>query len=529
MGFLDRVGQDFQTRANQAFDANEMDQGIGSKVFQNLGAAAGFIGDVGGEALSSIDETVTGGAVGDFLGERVQEIAAAPSVQNLAADYGKWKLENPEAAANLEATVNIAGLIPAGGVAAVGGKKAAEGVVDAAGVVGRAAAPVAKTVANTTRGVTDALSIAGEGAARIPARIATNVAEKQATREAVRQLPTKIAQQAANDGVDIIDIQDIYNLPKAQKAPIRQLAQTVKDYAAGRSKLSPEEVVGRPIVSRIKELTAQQAVTGKKLGEVARELGEVSTKEAGTPVFNALRKVPGLEDIKIGRNGQLDFSDTRLQTAATKSDRAAIQKIFTDAIKAGSGRQKHLLRQELFEVLEGKKRSLTNLTGTQEKAYQAIRQGLSDVLDAKNSKYKALNQEYARVANPLTDIKKFLKNADGLDEDLLSQKAGTLARRLTSNAASRADLKQILRNLDLATDVPGKTQISLESLQDAYNILGNYYDIAAKTGLRGQLRSGIEDAQGVKGALMQAVGSVAGKTDAVRQAAFEKALEEALK
>lgn len=531
-GFFERVGEDFNTRvkAQEAALGRSIDneQGLASGLLQAAGQGAAFLGDIGTEALSSIDETVTGGAVGDFLGERVQEIATAPAVQNVAADYGKWKLENPEAAANLEATINIASILPIAGGAGVVGKKAVDTGVDVAVATGKKVAPAVATVANTTRGVADTFAMAGEGAARIPARIATNVAEKQATRQAVRQLPTKVAQQAANDGVDIIDIQDIYSLPKSQKAPIRQLAQTVKEYASGVGKLAPEEVVGRPIVARIKELTSQQGSVGQKLGEVAKELGTVSAREAGTPVFTALKKVPGLEGLKIDRTGRLDFSDTRLQTASTKSDRTAIQKIFTDAIKPATGRQKHLLRQELFEVLEGKKRSLTNLTGTQERAYQAIRQGLSDVLDAKNPQYKSLNQEFARVAKPLEDIKKFLRNTDGLDEDLLSQKAGTLARRLTSNAASRTDLKQILRNLDAATEVPGKTQISLESLQDAYNILGKYYDVAAKTGLRGQVRSGIEDATGVRDALMKAVGDVAGKTDAVRQAAFEKALREAL-
>jgi hypothetical protein len=532
-GFFERVGEDFNTRvkAQEAALGKSIDneQGLASGLLQAAGQGAAFLGDIGTEALSSVDETVTGGAVGDFLGERVQEIAAAPAVQNVAADYSRWKLENPEAAANLEATVNIAGIIPVVGAGGFAAKKTAGAVGDVAQATSRAVAPVVDTAAKTTRGVIDTVAMAGESAARIPGRIGTNVAEKQATRQAVRELPTKVAQQAANDGVDIADIQVIYNLPKAQKGPIRQLAQTVKDYASGAKTLTPEEVVGRPLVARIKELDSARGTVGQKLGEVANTLGGVSTREAATPVFLQLKRVPGLQGLKINKNGTLDFSDTNLQTSSTRSDRAAIQAIFQDAIKPGTGKQKHLLRQELFEVLGGKKKGGTVMTGTQERAYQAIRQGLSEVLDAKNPTYRQLNQEYAKLSRPLENINRFLKNTTGLDEDLLSMKAGLLARRLNSNAMSKPEIKAILREMDMVTAKPGTSQVSLEALQDAYDILGKYYDVAAKTGFRGQVRSGIEDATDMRNTLMKAVGSVAGKTDAVRQAAFEKALEEALK
>jgi len=533
-GFLDRVGQDFRTRAAQADTANKADQNILSKGLQNLGAAAGFIGDVGGEALVSVDNTLTGGAVTDALGGVAQDVMAAPSVQNIMADYGKWKLGNPEAAANLEATVNIGSLIPIGAGAAVAAKtgvRAAEMGIDTAKTAGRAVAnaPVVSTVVDVAKGVGATAEIVGGGIARIPGRIATNVAEKQAITATIKELPTKVAQSAAFDGVDIADIKTLYNLPEPQKAPVRQLAKVVREFADGNKSVEPERIVGRPIVDRIKQLEKVKSSVGPKIGKAADEIGALTTREIETPVFASLQKVPGLQGLKVSEGGKLDFTDTALQTAATASDRKVIQRIFTDAVKDGTGKQKHLLRQELFEVLDGKKKSLANITGTQEKAFQAIRKGLADVLETRSGTYKQLNTEYAKAAQPLTDLKKFLKN-EGLDEDLLEMKAGTLARRLTSNAMSKSDIRAVLRAMDKATEVPGKSQISVEALQDAYNIFATYYpEIVGATSMRGVVRSGVEDVTGFADLAVKAVSDVAGKSDAVRRKAFEKALEEALK
>jgi hypothetical protein len=116
----------------------------------------------------------------------------------------------------------------------------------------------------------------------------------------------------------------------------------------------------------------------------------------------------------------------------------------------------------------------------------------------------------------------------GIDEDILDMSAGLLARRLTSLAPSNPQLRQILRNIDTILKTDGSS--NLENLQNVYNILDKYYDIAAKTGFQGQIKSAIEKSSG--GALGRIVGVVekyAGETPAVRQKAIEDLLEEILR
>ncbi len=184
----------------------------------------------------------------------------------------------------------------------------------------------------------------------------------------------------------------------------------------------------------------------------------------------------------------------------------------------------------MFEILGGKKKSLTNITDTQEKAYEAIRKGLSDVLETKDKSYKVLSNEYRKTIQPLQDIRKFMKSVAGADEDILDMSAGLLARRLTSNAASNPQLRQILRNLDNATKVKGKTSLSIENLQDFYNVIEKYYpEVTGKTSLKGQFEGALENVGGI-GDLVTKVGEkVIGKSDAVKRKVLKDAIMDALK
>jgi hypothetical protein len=427
-------------------------------------------------------------------------------------------------------TVFLGGLMTPSGSRKAAGTVVNKGVDIAAGVVDDIAPKiegVVEVAGNVASGFKSVGGMLVDSASRIPSRIATNVVEKQATREAVQALPTKLAQNAANEGIDIADIQELSKIDKTFKEPAKKLLNIVQKFARGETKTNPIEVVGQPIVNRIKQLESARGKVGQKLGEVANKLGVVAQEELITPVFNKLKSVSGLNGLKL-KNNALDFSDTVLASDLSKADRSSIQKIFDEAVKWGNGKRKHLLRQELFEVLGGKKRSLSNITDTQEKAFEAIRSGLSDVLESKNGLYKSLSNDYRKIVQPLGDIRKFMKNTAGATEDILDMQAGLLARRLTSNAASNPQIRGLLKALDSATSVKGKAQLSVEKLQDFYNILDRYYDIAGKTGFQGQVKAGVEKAGGIKDAVLGTIKEFAGSTQATRTKALEELLTDLL-
>jgi hypothetical protein len=142
-----------------------------------------------------------------------------------------------------------------------------------------------------------------------------------------------------------------------------------------------------------------------------------------------------------------------------------------------------------------------------------------------NNKQKKLNDDFRAKVQPLSDMRKLIKDMSGVDEDLLNMKGGILARRLTSNAISNPQIRQILRNIDKA--LKGKTSVSIEGLQDFYNLLNKYYDITGKTSLQGEIGSAL-DKSSIKGFVTDKIRNIAGESTAVKQKVLDDIIKEVL-
>jgi hypothetical protein len=472
------------------------------------GEVGGALGDVLGAGLEA-----TG--LDEKIGSVISPIVQSEPIQKAIDVYKTLPQETQDVLASIFNAANI----PLAGVGASGAKTVAEAGVSAA-------AKGAKTVAEApiVKGAIDVTKMAGESLARVPSRVATNVAEKQAQEAVIKSLPTPKAQVAARDGVDITDITTLPEVAASSQA--KKLVQTVKDFAQGKTKVDPIEIVGEPIIKRVKDLDTQRKTIGAQLGEVSKNLGVVTKPELSSGVFARLIEVPGLQGLTVSPTGKLNFAKTTLTSKATAPDRKALQEAYSQATRWGDGEKAHLYRQELFEILGGKKKGRAEVTDTQEGGLDAIRSGLSDVLESKNGQYKTLSNEYRKIVQPLGDLRKLMKNIDpNSTDDILNMSAGLLARRITSAAASNPQIKQLLQNLDEA-GVKGTTKESVTQLQDLYNILNKYYDIAPKTGFQNLTKEATADS--LVGTIKETARDIAGKSNAVRQKALEDYLDELL-
>lgn len=523
----------FSTGADKIGEIDKIDQSSLSSGFQKFGTGVGVasavIGDlfVGGiKAFASPeDEKKLKSMVENTAVNVMSTPWVSSSIKSSIEAYQKLKQTNPEIAGNLEGLYNVAmlaadvaGLSFGKKVIERGGKAVVNASTDAIGGVAMSVDNVAGAVSDVGRKATPFVDSMLQKAERIPGRVSTNLKAKQATEQAIQELPTTMAKKAVRDGVDINDVKSILEIPQTKNNAFKDLFESVKNYATTKTGARPEEVVGKPIVEAMKKADELRKKVGSQLGDVAKNLGVVTKKELVDPVFNKLKSVSGLDGLKL-KNGILDFSDTTLASNLTKSDRRAIQEAFTNATRWGNGERLHRFRQELFEILGGKKKSLANITDTQEKAYQAIREGLSNVLETKNPAYKKLSQQYRDIVAPLSDMRKFFKNIPDASEDILEMNAGLLARRLTSNAQSGVQVKEILRSLDQA--LKGSYGVSTEKLQDFYNLLSRYYDISSPTGFKGQIEGAIKNSDTIFGKATEVLSEVTGVTPEVRQQAIE--------
>jgi len=484
------------------------------------------------KVAGGLDVAFGGGAIGEAIGSQLAKFTEGGRALKAQEEVGLVPQgtfeETFKGPTGKELGIDLlqAGLaVGTGGLGGVGIKAATPAVK--AGVT--ATKKAAESIIPVASGAKELISRGGQKLANIPETLGTNVGAMKAETEAIKALPTKTAQEVTRSGVDILDVKDLIKIPVIAKPEIKQMADNIAKFARGESEIDPIEFVGKPIVARLKSLEATRVSVGKKLGEVAENLGKVTANEMYKPVLSRLQKTPGLEGLKVDSKGKLDFSNTTLTTRSTASDRSAIQNMFTDAIKSGTGKQKHLLRQELFEVLGGKKRAQVQLTGTQEKAYESIRQGLSDVLETKNSSYKTLSKKYREVLKPLADMRKKIRATPESPEDILDMNAGILARRITSTAMSRGDIESAIKALDKVTKTKSNVWEKTKALQDSYNVLRKYYDIDPKTSFIGLTKSAVEEGGGISGALIGGAKKLVGQTPAVRQAALEKLLNEILR
>lgn len=536
------IGRSFTDTQQTITQANRGEISTPTAQVSMLGSVGRGVGQVAGELFLGAGRLALTPEAEESVLETTQNVlepvVTSQPVQNLISRYESL---NPEQKSLVDGALGITeGLttVLGGGQIARGAVTGARTAISSADDLVRNAVANARIVAgDLTRGIGETVSETVKktsslkdliGKPRIQSRVATNIRDRIDTNRAINELPTPTAQNAVRDGIEIRDVNTLLEVsPKLDKTLGRELFERVKETDAGSVVDEPIEIVGRPIVDRIKLLDSEANRVGQELGEVAKTLGRVTKTQLTKSVLDRLKKASGLQELRLNKNGTLDFSRTNLTSRATLSDRNAIQDAFTNAVRGGSGQQAHRFRQELFEVLDGKKRSLENITGTQERALNAIRQGIADVLDAKNPQYKALSQDYAEIMRPLGEIRKKIKalNPD-LTDDILEMNAGIIARRLTGTSISRGEIKNLLRQLDEVSDSLGSTAQSTEALQDLYNVLNNYYQIAPPTGFQGGIESAIDTSVG--GFVGRNIRDVAGQTPAVRQQALENLLTELL-
>lgn len=425
--------------------------------------------------------------------------------------------------ANLGIATNIAG-------AAVDIAGALEGAGAVKSIVGSTAKGVATGAKQTAAkiasspivsGTGDVLQAAGRTLKSIPENIATNVGEMQAKEALIKSIPSVTGQKAVRAGVDVADATTLLNAIKTPEA--KSLIQTVKDFSTGKTKTSPFEVVGKPIVARLKTLDEQVKNYATQLDSVAKDLKGVSIGDVAQIDKSVME---GLNKLQIGiTNDGLNFVGSSLEGIGGSGK--IIDNVFKRLQGARDAFDLHNLKKYIDANVSYGKR-VEGLDAGAERLLKTWRKSIDDTLDNQFEAYNKVNTELAKRISPLEDLKGILKNADGLDTDLLSEKAGIIARRITSAAASNPEIKQILRNLDKFTSAKGKTLGKIENLQDLYNVLNKYYDIAPKTGFQNLVKEGTGGTTGVIEQATQKIQGFVGSTNATRQKALEDYLAELL-
>lgn len=502
-----QIGESLTERGEQLKDivgqAGRGEIGTLRAGLRTLGTGVGAATDIAGGAVMGLGKAILPQKAEESVAEGFQkamESKPGQVVTGLAALYEKWKEKNPEIAKDIGAVANIASVLPVEkaavsglkGLTAVGrGTKAAvEAGEEAlgAGVKGtiKAAEKAAEPVAGLSGLAKREFEKVAEFGKQVPERIET--AGKAATEMSESLAKAKPSvRKAVAGGIDMPTAVKVAEATTSEKAVFKQMKQAADAFSEGKPVKPPADVAGSYMQKQIKQVDELRKEIGQKQGELTKSL-KGKTQGAKLDALAELRKKPGFEDLTIDNKGQLDFSGTKFFTSLTSSERNNIQAIFNDI--TDDAYKNHLLRQGIFEDLGGKKAAKLKLTGTEEEMMEAIRKGLAESIGKVEPRYMVLNQEYAKLAEPLKGMRKFYRSVEGATEDVLDERSGLLMRRLTSNAVSGQELKMLLKSFDDLMKTYGKgTDIDMTKLQDFMNLLDEAYpEVRKKTALEGQVR-----------------------------------------
>lgn len=270
-GILDRIGTDFNTRVNNAADAQikaiDGGQRNTSAVLQTLGEGAGFVGDIGVEgaksALGTIDKLFSHVTANpDYKlppagGANLKNPADTEFWQALLGKIKEFQQNHPEASANLGAIFNLATLAPGEGVAA-------KGIEDAGKLATKAG---------------DVASAAGEKIAAVPG-IAKDAAANaiQKTQLAVtkgNQLPT--LESAAQKAIPVPGETKLKDPLATYDEHVATEQRALKDAKADTSL----GVVGARIGDAFEQVAKQRSEAGATMSSELEKIGDKPTNISG--------------------------------------------------------------------------------------------------------------------------------------------------------------------------------------------------------------------------------------------------------
>jgi len=311
------------------------------------------------------------------------------------------------------------------------------------------------------------------------------------------------AQTAIKQGVELRDLQLIKEASEPDKNVFKNLARNAVEYEKNRSgNLRPATIIGEEYRKRVSGLGRALQEAGSKLDDKVSEIGGVQIDRTQTinKVLESLgAKVKG---INVDEKGMLDFSRTELSGANSATARKELQQIFNDVIeRANDPERLHMYRKELFADLKGKSSSGIKLVETEDKAINAMRQGMAEAIEDVAPGYREANEKVAKLITLQKETNKRFGNVNEYSDELFDERASKLLRRINSNASSGSDIAQLIQELESQLlDYGMNFNTKISNIQDFIDLLARYYDIADDDSLLGILqtanRTGVPQSSG---------------------------------
>lgn len=528
-GILSRIGTDFNNRVNQG--ANALEQGKDGQIspisarLQDVGAGAGFVGDIPGEAIKSAI-----GTIAKILPNNPDAPLSAmmgPAASALSQKLQSFQQKHPEAYGDLRAIFNIASLLPIGGAAEEGANATAKGV----GKVGQVATDIGTQASQTAQKIKQVATEVGvpsnpleHAADKIGNTIKNNVSEMKenaATRSTIAAKgPEAVKVYDETGSPEFMKSIDSTKTPEDLEAKSKMLeaAKGRLEGTAG-SKLPRQVIADNYISPRIGMLQSRLGQLGKIIGAAKDDNTVVDTTDVFNHMVNEARKVGVQVEHTIDDDGKSSLTFNKLPgISGIDTARISTVKNMFDGFEPNEeGKTSNTISQ-----LAQTRKNLSDLTSRSDAAKEVVSPG--GPLDSTRrfiaqkigGSYHQATKDYSDIARVLDQLDPDLKVrlSDESAKNIGDIKMSDYARRLLSNNAAQA--KATFTSLDeLAQKEASRLGKPLprQDLADLVDFAGSLEEglgITPRNSFFGQTSGGVRDAiEGIPTSIGGAISKVA--------------------
>lgn len=469
-------------------------ENLGGAVETALSVGTGVVGGVAGQMAGTVE-----GLAKEIMAGNYGEQEAADRIEQLAMKRAQQMTYSPrseagqeqlgavgEALQPLEAIPPIAQLQALAGASRFATPQIAAGARKAAGSAGRAADSAAQILNKTPfqkrmRGIIEATK-AGEAP--------QNEAAKYILTGTGRVAKDPLAVESIKQGFDEGVVASIKAASASDKKAMSDMMTTMeKGMKSSRyaRENRPSDVVGRSIMDRFKFVRDTNRQAGKELDSVAQGL-------RGKPI-----DVSGSTSDFLGALDKMDVSTKQIDGKiipvfegsaidGLAGAETAIKRMFNRMNKGGDidAYDAHKMKRFIDEQVSYGKASGEGLTGQTERAFKTLRSSLDKALDDAYPEYDRVNTQYSDTRGALDSFiditgKKFNPMGDNAEKQ-----AGTLSRRILSNAQSRVPLIDSIADMErVARKYGANIEGDITTQAMFFDELERMFGSSAKTSFQG--------------------------------------------
>ncbi len=342
-----------------------------------------------------------------------------------------------------------------------------------------------------------------------------------------------LAKEAIKQGVDEGDVALVKSSSAADKAKMREMLNITENAKTNKAALErSSDVVGKTFADPARFVKKVNDEAAKKLDEVAAATlkgQKVDLSNAYTQYVDDL----GKRGVTIGDDGKLVFDGSDFD--GLDSVQKSLERMNTkfQTLEGGDAFNAHQVKRFIDEQVQYGKQA-EGLTGGAERIVKNFRHNVDATLDDAFPAYNEINTQFAETRGYLDELQRLLGKSTPIGDELAPAKAGTLMRRVLSNAGSRTDVMRLISNTEELAKKYGYTMNESIINQVLFaDTIEKMLGTEASTSLFGQVERAVRAAGAVKdlasGNILGAMTKGAGEVYNLAAGISDKAKIEALK